>query len=291
MIINTGNYIETEKEDRNQLNNLNNDYYFNDILNYNQEENNMYEYTIENFSKGLGLNNDNSFLQDYSDIDNLYSTYQNTIYTNNKNQNVNIKNEEEYIYNNIFNNNNIFENKNNINNSSKQDNNNIKEEEKELLSSKDISSLEKIYIKNENNSNNINNNKIFFKISNNYKNSYHRKNNCYKIFSQEEKKIILKDLKKLSNKEVSKKYKVSIRNITRWKKSGIIRKKGSGRRFMDPYLEKKIMKWYYSQNPINITSKIFREKAKEICKEKSFKASTGWLVRIKAKYKINFERY
>ena len=111
----------------------------------------------------------------------------------------------------------------------------------------------------------------------------------YKILSKEEKKQILKDLKNNSIKNISLKYNVSIRNLTRWKKQGIERKKGSGRKFKDPYLEEKMLKYYYENK--NITTKEFRLKAKMFCSDSSFKASTGWLMRIKKKFNLVFEKY
>ena len=111
----------------------------------------------------------------------------------------------------------------------------------------------------------------------------------YKILSKEEKKQILKDLKNNSIKNISLKYNVSIRNLTRWKKQGIERKKGSGRKFKDPNLEEKMLKYYYENK--NITTKEFRLKAKMFCSDSSFKASTGWLMRIKKKFNLVFEKY
>ena len=111
----------------------------------------------------------------------------------------------------------------------------------------------------------------------------------YKILSKEEKKQILKDLKNNSIKNISLKYNVSVRNLTRWKKQGIERKKGSGRKFKDPYLEEKMLKYYYENK--NITTKEFRLKAKMFCSDSSFKASTGWLMRIKKKFNLVFEKY
>ena len=111
----------------------------------------------------------------------------------------------------------------------------------------------------------------------------------YKILSKEEKKQILKDLKNNSIKNISLKYNVSVRNLTRWKKQGIERKKGSGRKFKDPNLEEKMLKYYYENK--NITTKEFRLKAKILCSDSSFKASTGWLMRIKKKFNLVFEKY
>lgn len=128
-----------------------------------------------------------------------------------------------------------------------------------------------------------------------------RKNNIFKtdknkgkyhILTKEEKIKIYKDLKYMSNSEVSKKYNVSLRNVTRWKKEGIERKKGSGRKYKDPLLEKKLLIWFLKKvNKEKITTKMFRNKAKELSCDSSFKASTGWLVRIQKKYNLEFAKY
>ena len=130
-------------------------------------------------------------------------------------------------------------------------------------------------------SKNSNDKNYIFKIS--------KRKSKYNILSKEQKKKILKDLKVYSTKYVSSKYNVSIRNLVRWKKLGIERKKGSGRKYKDPYLENKMLKYYYEND--KITTKQFREKAKELCSDSSFKASTGWLMRIKRKYNLVFVKY
>ena len=48
---------------------------------------------------------------------------------------------------------------------------------------------------------------------------------------------------------------------------------------------KKILKYYENYK---ITSKEFREKAKKLCSDSSFKESIGWLMRIKKKFKLDF---
>lgn len=113
----------------------------------------------------------------------------------------------------------------------------------------------------------------------------------YKVISNDIKEKILEDLKYLSNREVSEKYGTSIRNIVRWKSKGYKRKSGSGRRFLDPDLNSRLMKWYYSEDPQLITSKIFRNKAKELSNNKNFKASMGWLTLMKKKYNLKFKNY
>ena len=113
----------------------------------------------------------------------------------------------------------------------------------------------------------------------------------YHILTKEEKNKIFKELQFLSNVEISRKYNISLRNVTRWRKEGVERKKGSGRKYKDPTLEEKMLCWYYQNDPSKITTKIFREKAKELSSDFSFKASTGWLVRLQKKYNLSFAKY
>ena len=88
--------------------------------------------------------------------------------------------------------------------------------------------------------------------------------------------------------EVAKKYGISTRNINRWKKIGIKRKKGSGRKLRDPALEKKLLIWFNTQDKMKITSKLFKEKALELSNNINFRASSGWLTNMKKKYHIKF---
>ena len=90
--------------------------------------------------------------------------------------------------------------------------------------------------------------------------------------------------------DVAKKYGISTRNINRWKKLGIKRKRGSGRKFKDPDLENKILIWYNFQDKKNITAKDFKKKALELSNNSSFRASSGWLTLMKRKYRIKFKK-
>ena len=152
---------------------------------------------------------------------------------------------------------------------------------------------------NKTNNNNINNNNNITIINNNSKSKEKNRkffktdksSKHYKVMTSETKKKILEDLKYLSNTEVSKKYGTSIRNIVRWKSNGYNRKIGSGRKTLDPDLNNKLLKWYFSQDPNLITTKIFRNKAKELSNNKDFKASMGWLTLMKKKYNLKFRNY
>ena len=113
----------------------------------------------------------------------------------------------------------------------------------------------------------------------------------YNILTEDMKKQLLLDAMNMRTVEVAKKYGISTRNVNRWKKKGIQRKKGSGRKFKDPRLERKILEWYKIQDKETLTSRQFKEKAIELSDNKTFRASSGWLTNMKRKYNINFKKY
>ena len=119
---------------------------------------------------------------------------------------------------------------------------------------------------------------------------YSKRSKKYNILSEETKRKLLLDARHMRTIEVAKKYGISTRNINRWKKKGIRRKRGSGRKFKDPNLERKLLIWYNFQDRKNITSKDFREKALELSNSKNFRASSGWLTTMKKKYHIKFRK-
>ena len=146
--------------------------------------------------------------------------------------------------------------------------------------------------------NNVNNNNIThickvknFKRINNRKFNIKARGLRYNILTEEMKKQLLLDAMNMRTIEVAKKYGISTRNVNRWKKKGIQRKKGSGRKFKDPRLEKKILEWYKMQDKETLTSRQFKEKAIELSENKTFRASSGWLTNMKRKYTLNFKKY
>ena len=153
--------------------------------------------------------------------------------------------------------------------------------------------------KNKSNTNNTNNNTnstIHYKMKS-LKRINSRKFNIkargirYNILPEEMKKQLLSDAKNMRTAEVAKKYGISTRNVNRWKKKGIQRKKGSGRKFKDPRLERKILEWYKMQDKETLTSRQFKEKAIELSDNKTFRASSGWLTNMKRKYNLHFKKY
>lgn len=117
-----------------------------------------------------------------------------------------------------------------------------------------------------------------------------RSRHHYIIYSTEAKKFCI-DLIKISkwNSEIiSLICEVPSKNIKRWIKLGIIRKKGGGRKTKFPNLEKELVYWFYDcidKNFYPIANDI-RNKALEICKDKDFLASKGWLDKFIKKYGI-----
>ena len=143
-----------------------------------------------------------------------------------------------------------------------------------------------------NNKNNTIQNKIkSLKRINNRKFNIKARGLRYNILTEEMKKQLLLDAMNMRTIEVAKKYGISTRNVNRWKKKGIQRKKGSGRKFKDPRLEKKILEWYKMQDKETLTSRQFKEKAIELSENKTFRASSGWLTNMKRKYNLNFKKY
>ena len=117
-----------------------------------------------------------------------------------------------------------------------------------------------------------------------------RSRHHYIIYSTEAKKFCI-DLIKMSkwNSEIiSLICEVPSKNIKRWIKLGVIRKKGGGRKTKFPNLEKDLVYWFYDsidKNFYPIASDI-RNKALEICNDKDFLASKGWLDKFIKKYGI-----
>jgi hypothetical protein len=154
---------------------------------------------------------------------------------------------------------------------------------------------EEKYIDNTNNTNNTNSaihNKMkSLKRINSRKFNIKARGIRYNILPEEMKKQLLSDAKNMRTAEVAKKYGISTRNVNRWKKKGIQRKKGSGRKFKDPRLERKILEWYKMQDKETLTSRQFKEKAIELSDNKTFRASSGWLTNMKRKYNLHFKKY
>ena len=87
---------------------------------------------------------------------------------------------------------------------------------------------------------------------------------------------------------VMKMCKVPRKSLRRWLYVGCQRKKGCGRKTKNPEMEMRLVQWYNDiiKKEICVTSKMIREKAVEICDDKDFLASKGWLEKFKRKFNI-----
>jgi hypothetical protein len=82
--------------------------------------------------------------------------------------------------------------------------------------------------------------------------------------------------------------KIPMRYIKLWTKQGPFKKNGSGRRIVDPNMERMLLEWYSVQIDDGKlpTAELMREKALEFCSVKTFRASQGWLQKFRIKYNL-----
>lgn len=114
----------------------------------------------------------------------------------------------------------------------------------------------------------------------------------YRMYSAEEKREYLNLLKEINIKKVANDYNVPLKNLKRWIKVGFQRKKGCGRKVRDPNLEKYLIDWYNYKRKMKkcVTVSLFLTKAKKFNKLTDFKASKGWLNKVKLKHNLYFDR-
>lgn len=118
-----------------------------------------------------------------------------------------------------------------------------------------------------------------------------KKRGPYKRYSPSKKKQALdifysqisddKEGMKSSTKKISKSLDIPCNTLKRWIKVGIYRRKGAGRKLMDPIMEEKLFKWCTTElsQSRRISGKEIRRMAQVYSTNKSnFKASKGWLV-------------
>lgn len=125
--------------------------------------------------------------------------------------------------------------------------------------------------------------------------NYRLKRTPYSMFTPEEKKFCL-DLiydDSMSPQKVAKLCEVPLKSLKRWMEVGHLRKKGGGRKIMDPEMENKLLYWYNSLTLSGRvpTCKMIKEKALKYASIKTFKASKGWLDKFKKKYNIKIHKY
>lgn len=83
------------------------------------------------------------------------------------------------------------------------------------------------------------------------------------------------------------------KNIKRWIKNGPERKKGAGRKTMDPNMEKNLLNWVafeFSKKGEFPDNKEIKNKAKFFSNQDIFKASKGWCDKFLRRNSRYFER-
>jgi hypothetical protein len=122
-----------------------------------------------------------------------------------------------------------------------------------------------------------------------------KKRGNYKICPKEMKVEAIKLAKKTSSKEASEILGIPEKNIKRWIKNGPERKKGAGRKTMDPEMEESLLKWIekimYDNDGIFPESKDIKLKAKEFSSNPTFKASKGWCDKFIKRNSMLFDHF
>jgi len=114
------------------------------------------------------------------------------------------------------------------------------------------------------------------------------KKKSYLMFRHDFKIKCLELLKHNDYRIVSRLCKVPLKSLKRWKLVGPYRKKGGGRKVKDPEMEKKLIDWYHENKDIIVMSPpTLKNKALELNTCESFRASKGWLDKIRKKYDLN----
>ena len=127
------------------------------------------------------------------------------------------------------------------------------------------------------------------KVDNSIKeNLFSKKSTCYNIVPIAMKKLISKAASYFSKKDLFRMFNISTKSIRRWEKDGVSKKKGAGRKKMDPLMEKKLLDWYHKEKDkgVEMTSRMIKEKAKLLSRNKKFKASKGWFSKFRKNYNI-----
>lgn len=97
---------------------------------------------------------------------------------------------------------------------------------------------------------------------------------------------------KASTKKISKSLDIPCNTLKRWIKVGIYRRKGAGRKLMDPFMEERLYKWCKTElnQKKALTGKEIRKMAKLFSSNQSnFKASKGWLSGFLKRFKLDNE--
>lgn len=115
----------------------------------------------------------------------------------------------------------------------------------------------------------------------------------YQMFTAEFKKHVVQYSNINGIKQACDKFDVPLKSLKRWILVGYERKKGGGRKSIDPIMEFKLLEWYANQKKndpnFEIKSNALREKAIEFKSNKDFLASKGWFQKFIRKNKISFK--
>ena len=115
---------------------------------------------------------------------------------------------------------------------------------------------------------------------------------AYSILSKEKKNAICSLAKFFGAQKIAYCLNISKKSLTRWIKKGTERKKGGGRKILDPIMEEKVLQWYQSNRSKGpISAKLIKQKAKEFSSCRKFLASKGWFEKFRKKYNIKVEKY
>lgn len=121
-----------------------------------------------------------------------------------------------------------------------------------------------------------------------------KKRGNYNICSKEIKIEAIRLAHLRTSKEASEILSIPEKNIKRWMKNGPDRKKGAGRKTMDPNMEQQLLDWIQKillvDNLPFPESKDIKAKAKEYSSNPSFKASKGWCDKFIKRNSYFFER-
>ena len=126
-----------------------------------------------------------------------------------------------------------------------------------------------------------------------------KKRGPYKRYSPSKKKQALdifysqasdEQNKKNSAKKISKSLDIPCNTLKRWIRVGIYRRKGAGRKLMDPDMEEKLYKWCKAemkQKKAKLSGREIRKMARSFSSNKGvFKASKGWLVGFLRRFRL-----
>jgi len=99
------------------------------------------------------------------------------------------------------------------------------------------------------------------------------------MFSLEERKKSIKLVAKLGLEQASALVGIPKKRMKRWVENGPDRKKGAGRKTMDPEMEYKLICWisYFTEKNKRFPMRqVIKQKAKELTCIREFRASKGW---------------